>query len=953
MNLNLNDDMKRIFSAVMLLMVSMVMSATVYQGKAGTSANYELDTETGVMRISGKGLVALQNYIGVDNLDAMRTYIKSIVAENGITSCNSWGFAQLPELTKVTLPEGFAFSNYAFQNCPKLVTVEGCAINYAEGLFYGCKSLKHITCPTSVTYPGRLKRLCFYGCASLESVELPENMVEIGEYAFDGCSSLRDVKMPETLTTLGKYAFRGCSSLKEMVLDEHITAWASGVFSNCSSLEKVELLHRPSNHRIPDSCFVNCTSLKSIDIPSTISTVGKSAFNGCTSLESLSIASSVELLQDYAFYGCNHLAKICLHGNAPNITDLTFKYYPNLEGVIIYAQGVRLYPFDSIFPHWMTVEAPADVKGSAGVGLTYEFSWPKMRIYGEGSVAESFSTQSDVGPIRTFVEELTLEEGVKGMGTWAFASFSSLEKVSLSDSITSIGQMAFRQCEQLRSVTIPSQVRSVGNNAFLGCINLSNIRFLSPSTTLSNSAFPQPSSTGVLTVPEGAKSHYAVLKESLGDGWIFGGASPIYDEEPEKDAEGYYLISRVPDLLWVRDNFGSIYSGYKIRQTADLDLSPYCHAAKSLIPEVNWKPLFIKTASNYGTYDGQGHTITGLYCNATDHNKLPYASFFGYAGWNGAQPGQGLDTYIKNLTIEGKVMADISSAIFAGAGCMVSFENCTSKGSLTVKATGAKAINGGIAGDIRAATASFDNCRNEATITVTTTPDGNYVVGGVAAAGHFSHCVNTGNVTVTGKAYVGGVAGQTSPALFGQEMEHCLEYCSNTGIVKCVSNTENGFSTGGALLGRLSADVSLYSCWSDANVINDMTAIPAQAKVTYGSLLGSVKDVTPRFVKCYYNGDKQVNTASAYGENKSTAQFTSGEVASLLGDCWGQQLDLSGGRIEKLPVLYGYPVYNDEGYYTNYAPGISGASRLVDHAKHGGKISVEAIKRMASKLVGK
>ena len=81
MNLNLNDDMKRIFSAVMLLMVSMVMSATVYQGKAGTSANYELDTKTGVMRISGKGLVALQNYIGVDNLDAIKRMASKLVGK--------------------------------------------------------------------------------------------------------------------------------------------------------------------------------------------------------------------------------------------------------------------------------------------------------------------------------------------------------------------------------------------------------------------------------------------------------------------------------------------------------------------------------------------------------------------------------------------------------------------------------------------------------------------------------------------------------------------------------------------------------------------------------------------------------------------------------------------------------------------------------------------------------
>ena len=109
-------------------------------------------------------------------------------------------------------------------------------------------SLTEANIPSAVEFEGnrcqviKINDKVFSGNTNLTTVSLPENLVEIGTFAFNKCKNLASVALPESLTTLGIRAFGGCQSLKTIKIPSGVTA-------------------------IPDRCFVSCSSLENVTIP--------------------------------------------------------------------------------------------------------------------------------------------------------------------------------------------------------------------------------------------------------------------------------------------------------------------------------------------------------------------------------------------------------------------------------------------------------------------------------------------------------------------------------------------------------------------------------------------------------------------------------------------------------------------------------------------------------------
>ena len=82
-------------------------------------------------------------------------------------------------------------------------------------------------------------------------------------------------------------------------------------FYNCTSLTSVNI---PSSvTEIRNSVFKGCTSLTSVNIPSSVTEIGNSVFYSCNSLTSIKIPSSVTVIDEYAFYGCKGLKSIYIY----------------------------------------------------------------------------------------------------------------------------------------------------------------------------------------------------------------------------------------------------------------------------------------------------------------------------------------------------------------------------------------------------------------------------------------------------------------------------------------------------------------------------------------------------------------------------------------------------------------------------------------------------------------
>ena len=288
-------------------------------------------------------------------------------------------------------------SDYAFNDktiLEKVYISEG-IISIGSYVFRGCSSLTSIEIPSSVTSIGDS---AFYYCSSLTSIEIPSSVTSIGDYAFSYCSSLTSIEIPSSVTSIGSYAFYGCSSLtiycevsskpsgwntdwdyfncpvvwnyknNDIASDGYIytvidnirygikndeamvkrqryalegdieisqninykgknypvTSIGDSAFFYCSSLTSIEI---PSSvTSIGDSAFYYCSSLTSIEIPSSVTSIGDYAFSYCSSLTSIEIPSSVTSIGSYAFYGCSSLTIYCEVSSKPSGWDTDWNY---------------------------------------------------------------------------------------------------------------------------------------------------------------------------------------------------------------------------------------------------------------------------------------------------------------------------------------------------------------------------------------------------------------------------------------------------------------------------------------------------------------------------------------------------------------------------------------------------------------------------------------------------
>ena len=325
-----------LLSIAMLLTITSGLNLTAYAdvqtGKCGDNVTYSLDTETGVLTISGTGKMTAFSRFD-DSPFYQNSNIKSVIIGNGVTSIGDYVFEGCENLTSVTIPNTvISIGDDAFDCCTSLtnVTIPDRVTSIGNEAFYYCKSLTSVTIPDSVTSIGSY---AFCGCKSLTSVSIGNGVTNIYSFAFVDCTSLTSVTIPDSVTSIGDYAFDGCTSLAGVTVGNGVTSIGSGAFNGCESLTSVT---------IPDSvtsigyyAFYCCTSLTSVTIPDSVTSIDNYAFYSCWDLTSVTIPDSVTNIGDDAFGNCTSLTSVTIPDSVTNIGDDAFKGCMSLTSVTI------------------------------------------------------------------------------------------------------------------------------------------------------------------------------------------------------------------------------------------------------------------------------------------------------------------------------------------------------------------------------------------------------------------------------------------------------------------------------------------------------------------------------------------------------------------------------------------------------------------------------------------
>ena len=180
--------------------------------------------------------------------------------------------------------------------------------------------------PAPISFPSTLKKInknAFTGSNVYGNLIIPEGVTSVGESAFSGCARLNGViSLPSTLNEIGFSAFKGMSKITgRITISNNIRKIPDYAFSGCAMITEVALGKNVES--IGNFAFDACGAT-TLELPSGLRSIGKSAFNKSKLEGTLIVPASVTDIKDSSFKG-SALTTVRFLGDAPNEDENAFE----------------------------------------------------------------------------------------------------------------------------------------------------------------------------------------------------------------------------------------------------------------------------------------------------------------------------------------------------------------------------------------------------------------------------------------------------------------------------------------------------------------------------------------------------------------------------------------------------------------------------------------------------
>lgn len=287
-----------------------------------------------------------------------------------------------------------------------------------------------------------------YNDTKINSLSLPSSIERVKSGAFWKASNLKNVTFADKgkgLKTIGMYAFADCSSLESIDLsNSSITEIPENAFSNCTSLKTVKL--PPTVTKIADDAFADCKKLEEIQGLSNckISEIGKDAFAGCYNLKTFDISSAtITSLPDTICSNMYALTSIHLPKTLTSIGTSALEGCKKLEEIT----GISDCKLTSI---------GANAFASCSALKEVDLSKSSFTALPASAFAKD-----------TALTSVKLPDSLTEIGEKAFVGCGAMEKIDLSNTkLTTIGKNAMAEMNNLMYINLPDTVKNVGQSAF-------------------------------------------------------------------------------------------------------------------------------------------------------------------------------------------------------------------------------------------------------------------------------------------------------------------------------------------------------------------------------------------------------------------------------------------------------------------------------------------------------
>lgn len=328
-----------------------------------------------------------------------------------------------------------------------------------DGLFYDILSLQEkrvmvtngdrpysgdIVIPESVKYKGILEF----------------NVDSIRDDIFRGNENITSVKIAQSVKlNIRDYSFRYCTNLISLEMPESVTSIGRYAFDGCTHLSQINVPEGVSY--IGSYAFYGCSSLKTFKLPSELKVIGEDIFMNCTGLESITIPDNVTHIGPSAFYNCINLGEVTLPIALTNVGKSAFYNCSGLKRVNCSSLESMCY-------------------------ITYEDEYANPLYYAhhlylddeeviEAALPEGVLNVGNYAFVNSALYAVTIPSTVREIGVSAFEGSTSLNNVAFPEGVEKIGASAFLNCNTLVRMTISGDVLAIGNNAFGNCNSLKSL----------------------------------------------------------------------------------------------------------------------------------------------------------------------------------------------------------------------------------------------------------------------------------------------------------------------------------------------------------------------------------------------------------------------------------------------------------------------------------------------